>query len=234
MRLWSSLLLAATFIISGSLITSVLADKAAEPAAPAAGVTAEEAKEGYVSLFDGKTLDGWQGAVKGYKAEDGIITCIKGSGGNLYTKKEYSDFVLRFDFKLTAGANNGLGIRAPLQGDAAYVGMELQILDDSHPKYAKLKEYQYHGSIYGVAAAKRGHQKPVGEWNSQEVHVKGSQVKVILNGTTILDVDVAKVSQPKTVDGQKHPGLERKTGYVGFLGHGDELFFRNLRIKEIK
>jgi hypothetical protein len=96
------------------------------------------------------------------------------SGGNLYTEKEYSDFIFRFEFRLTPGANNGLGIRTPLQGDAAYVGYELQILDNDAPVYAHLKPYQYHGSVYGIIPAKRGYQKPVGEWNSQEVWIRGT------------------------------------------------------------
>jgi 3-keto-disaccharide hydrolase len=111
--------------------------------------------------------------------------------------------------------------------------MELQILDDSAAQYKNLQPYQYHGSIYGVVAGKRGHQKPVGEWNEQEVIVKGRQVKVILNGETIIDADIDKASTPKTVDGKDHPGLKRDKGYIGFLGHGSRIEFRNIRIKEI-
>jgi Domain of Unknown Function (DUF1080) len=166
-----------------------------------------ENEEGFVPLFDGKSLTGWRGDTKGYEAVEGAIVCQKGKGGNLYTEKEYGDFELRFEFKLTAGANNGLGIRAPIGGDAAYQGMELQVLDDTSPQYAKLQDYQYHGSIYGVVAAKRGHLKPVGEWNQQTVIAKGKQIKIILNGETIVDADIEKASTPKTVDGKEHPGL---------------------------
>jgi hypothetical protein len=193
----------------------------------------KEKSEGFVQLFDGKTLDGWVGSVKGYGVEKGLLVCKKRGGGNLYTKNEYSDFVFRFDFKLEAGANNGLGIRAPLKGNAAYVGMELQILDNTSPRYAKLKPYQYHGSIYGVVPAKRGHLKPIGKWNSQEVIAKGSRIKVILNGVTIVDADIIKASTPKTLDGSRHPGLKRKSGHIGFLGHGARIEFRNLRVKDL-
>jgi HEAT repeat protein len=190
-----------------------------------------EAEEGFVLLFNGKDLTGWTGAVKGYVPQpDGSLCCLK--GGNLYTAKEYGDFVLRFEFKLTAGANNGLGIRTPNKGNAAYVGMELQILDNSAPRYAKLQPYQYHGSIYGVVPAKRGHQKPVGEWNVQEVTAKGRRITVVLNGVTIVDADLDEV----TKDGKhvkRHPGLLREKGYIGFLGHGSKLWFRNIRIKEL-
>ncbi len=200
-----------------------------------AEVSEKEQGEGFVSLFDGKSLDGWIGAVKGYAVEEGAIVCIPDKGGNLYTAKEYGDFVFRMEFKLTPGANNGLGIRAPTEGDAAYVGMELQILDDSAEVYKNLQPYQYHGSIYGVAACERGHQKPVGEWNEQEVIVKGRNVKVVLNGHTIVDANLDEVSKDgKTVDGGKdsHPGLKREKGHIGFLGHGHKVMFRNIRIKD--
>ena len=199
----------------------------------AAELTDAEKKDGFVSLFNGKDLTGWVGATTGYVAEGGNLVCLKEKGGNLYTKDEYSDFIFRFEFKLEPGANNGLGIRAPQGCDAAYCGMELQILDDSAEVYKNLKPYQYHGSIYGVAACKRGHQKKVGEWNVQEVVVKGRQVKVILNGETIVDADIDKESTPKTADGQNHPGLKRDKGYIGFLGHGARIEFRNIRIKDL-
>ena len=193
---------------------------------------AAEAEDGFVSLFDGKTLEGWQGSLNGYEVKDGTIVCKKKGGGRLFTKKEYSDFVFRFEFKLTPGANNGLGIRTPLKGDPAFAGMELQILDNTSPKYAKLKDYQYHGSIYGVVPAKRGHLKPVGEWNVQEVTAKGNHIKVVLNGETIVDADIAEASKDGTVDKRGHPGLKNEKGYIGFLGHGAEVAFRNIRIKE--
>jgi hypothetical protein len=190
-------------------------------------------EEGFVSLFDGKTLDGWQGSKDGYEIKDGAIVCKEKGGGNLYTEKEYADFHLKFEFKLTPGANNGIGIRTPLTGDAAFVGMEIQVLDDSSERYKGLKEWQHHGSVYGVAAAKTGHQKPVGEWNSQEIIVKGKQVTVILNGVTIVDADVEKASTPKTLDGRDHPGLKRDKGHIAFCGHGAHVEYRNLRLKEL-
>ena len=199
------------------------------------GLTEEEKTTGFEALFNGKNLDGWQGNKTDYYAKNGelIVNPKMGGHGNLFTEKEYSDFVFRFDFQLTPGANNGLGIRAPLVGDAAYVATELQILDNTAAIYANLEDYQYHGSAYGIIPAKRGFLNPVGEWNSQEVFLKGSKIKVTLNGQVILDGDLAEASKNGTLDHKNHPGLKRDKGYIGFLGHGSELKFRNLRIKDL-
>jgi HEAT repeat protein len=198
-------------------------------------LTPEEKSEGFVALFNGRNLDNWVGNKESYSVENGMIVIkpANDSGGNLYTEKEYADFNFRFEFLLTPAANNGLGIRAPLSGDAAYVGMELQILDDTAPVYADLQPYQYHGSVYGVIPAKRGYQKPVGEWNYEEVIIKGTMVKVILNGTVIVDGDIAGPRDNGTMDHNDHPGLRNKTGHIGFLGHGSVVKFRNIRIKEL-
>ena len=198
-------------------------------------LTPEEKAEGFVALLNGRNLDNWTGNKESYVAEDGMIVIRpdKGSGGNLYTEKEYSDFIFRFEFQLTPGANNGLGIRAPLTGDAAYVGMELQILDNTAPVYANLQPYQYHGSVYGVIPAKKGFLNPVGEWNYEEVIVQGTQIKVILNGTTIVDGDIAGPRDNGTMDHNEHPGLKNKSGHIGFLGHGSVVNFRNIRIKDL-
>jgi HEAT repeat protein len=194
-----------------------------------------EASEGFSPLFNGRDLEGWTGNLAGYPAEGGrIVVHPERAGGNLYTAKEYTDFVLRFEFKLTPAANNGLGIRAPLQGDAAYAGMELQILEDGSPVYWDLQPYQYHGSIYGVVPARRGVLKPVGEWNTEEVTVQGRRVTVVVNGVTVVDADIDEASASGTMDGKDHPGLKRTSGHIGFLGHGSRLELRNIRIKELR
>lgn len=191
--------------------------------------------EGFVSLFNGKTLEGWTGAKEAYQVEEGSIVCVKGTAGNLLTEKEYADFVIRFDFKLTDGANNGLGIRCPnvAKGNLHLDGTELQILDNTAEKYKDLKPYQYHGSVYGIQPAKREHLKPLGEWNSQEVTAQGRKIKIALNGGTIVDCDLDEVTKNGTMDGTEHPGLKRTTGHIGFLGHGDRVDFRNIRIKDL-
>lgn len=186
-------------------------------------------EEGWDTLFNGIDLAGWI-PVDGYSVKDGVILCEK--GGNLFTEKEFADFHFKFDFKLTPGANNGLGIRCPLKGHASSDGIELQILDNTAEKFANIKPYQAHGSIYGVVPAKRGFLKPVGEWNSQEVIAKGAKIKIVLNGETILDADLSKIDLENTMDEKEHPGLKRTSGHIGFLGHGSTLEFRNIRIKD--
>ena len=187
--------------------------------------------EAFVSLFNGADFEGWIGAVNGYEIVDGTIRCKKSSGGNLLTEQEYSDFVLRFYFLLPPGGNNGLGIRTPPQGDAAYAGMELQILDNTAEKFATLKPWQYHGSAYGIQAAARGYQRPVGEWNYQEVRCEGDKVQVTLNGTCILDLDLAQLDGP--IDGRDHPGMRRTQGHLGFCGHGDPVAFKTIRLRSL-
>ncbi len=194
-----------------------------------------EKKEGFVSLFDGLNLDQWRGNKTGYIVEDGavVVNPEDGSGGNLYTNNEYANFVYRFEFQLTPGANNGIGIHAPPAGDAAYVGMEIQVLDNEAPIYKDLHVYQYHGSVYGVIPAKRGYLLPTGEWNQEEIMINGSKIKVTLNGTVITEGDIKEASKNGTLDHKEHPGLTRTTGHIGFLGHGDVVRFKNMRVKNL-
>lgn len=204
------------------------------------GARAQDAKpksdeKGFSPLFDGKSLNGWKlvrGHGPGYIVKDGVLVCPADGGGNLFTEKEYSNFIFRFEFKTEPGGNNGVGIRAPLEGDAAYVGMEIQILDDGHEKYkGKIKSEQHHGSIYDVIPARTGFLKPAGEWNAEEIMVRGSRVRVTLNGVIILDADLNTVREEATL--KKHPGLKNKSGRIGFLGHGSLVEFRNIRIKAL-
>jgi hypothetical protein len=196
-----------------------------------ANAATDEEGDGFVSLFDGKTLNGWQGDVTHYAIEDGTLVC---HGKNIYTTKEYANFVLRFDFKLPPAGNNGIGIRTATEGKASRVGMEIQILDDGHPKHKSIQAYQSHGSIYGVVPARRGFLKPAGHWNHEEIMADGSHVTVTLNGTMITDADISKIDE--TIDGQPHPGLHDSKGHIGLLGHGrspDPVAFRDIRIKEL-
>jgi hypothetical protein len=205
--------------------------------APAVARAADEQKDdeqGFVALFDGKSLAGWTGGKDSYQIEDGRLVSLPEGRENVYTEREYDDFVLRFEFKLDPGANNGVGLRAPLGGDAAYLGMESQILDDGHEMYKDIKPYQAHGSIYGILPAKRGHLKPTGEWNEEEITLDGRHVTVKLNGQVIVDGDLDEASKNGTIDGNEHPGLKRAKGHIGFLGHGAHIEFRKIRLKELE
>ena len=189
-------------------------------------------KEGFTSLFSGTDLSGWKGSVDNYQVVDGAIQCKAGKGGMLLTEKEYANFVVRLEFKLPPGGNNGLAIRSPGNGDPAYAAMcELQVLDSEHPKYAKLDQRQYHGSAYGMSAAHRGFLREAGQWNFQEVTVNGSTIRVELNGNLILSTDLKEVSE--YMGGRPHPGKDRTSGFFGFAGHNDPVSFRNVSIKEL-
>ena len=199
-------------------------------------VPAEEVKDGFKALFNGKNFDGWTGNLIDYHVENGEIVLHLDNGpshGNIFTSDEYSDFIYRFEFQLTPAANNGIGIRAPLEGDAAYQGMEIQVLDSEDPVYNDLAPYQYHGSVYGIIPAKRGYLKPVGQWNYEEIMAKGNHIKVTLNGTIILDGDIKEAAKNGPMDHKAHPGLFREKGHIGFLGHGSVVKFKNIRLKEL-
>ena len=203
------------------------------PAAEANQILAEASNDThgltFRSLFNGDDFNGWAGPLDNYEVVDGAIRCRPGKGGTIYTQEEFDDFVVRFEFKLPPGGNNGLAIRYPGTGDTAYVGMcELQVLDDDAPQYAKLDARQYHGSAYGMAAAHRGFLRPTGQWNFQEVTVIGSKIKVELNGTIVLDTDLAEVTE--LMANRPHPGKDRRRGHFGFAGHSDPVEFRNIEI----
>ena len=216
--------LLSTAVLCASLSFATAADL--PPAEPTLKML--EAIKDWEPLCDGSTLKGWKG--EGYAVEGGAIYCTP-KGSFLQTEKEYGDFVLDFEFQLTPGANNGIGLRYPGSGDAAYAGMEIQVLDDKHEKYKGLQTWQYHGSVYGVQPSLQAEQnslKPTGEWNRQQILCIGDHVKVILNGVTITDV---YLTGKKPIHDEKHPGLERKSGTIAFCGHGDRVGYRNLKVK---
>ena len=202
------------------------------PADEANKILREKDGDGFAPIFNGKDFDGWAGPVQNYEVKDGALVCKPHKGGTIYTTEEYGDFIVRFELKLPPGGNNGLAIRYPGKGDTAYVGMcELQVLENTHPRWAKLNPMQFHASAYGMVAAHRGFQRPVGQWNYQKVTVKGSTIQVELNGTIILDCDLAKVT--KTMGNRPHPGKDRAKGHFGFAGHSDPVAFRNIEIKRL-
>lgn len=242
-------------LLSFAVFSAVLAGYCGIAAADNGGYSAE-IDEGFVSIFNGKNTDGWV-ANKAYVVKTpGVLEMDPAiGGGNLYTEKDYDNFILRFEFCLPENANNGLGIRCERGKDAAYYGMELQILDDggsayydSRTRLPRLAPYQYHGSVYGIAAAKRDSYgkamkatagngsflKPCGEWNFQEVRAIGSKIQVILNGIMIVDTDISKYKgDGDTPDKRKHPGLHNAKGAIAWCGHGANVKWRNIKIKEV-
>ena len=218
------------------------------PPTPRFELSPEEAAEGFEVLFDGTSMHKWTGNTTNYVPLDGTIyvTAQYGGSGNLYTKKEYADFILRFEFQFVQeGVNNGIGIRTPMGVDAAYHGMEIQILDHDAPIYKNLREYQQHGSVYGIIPAKRVKFPSLGTWNVEEIRAVGDRITVTVNGEVILDGDIREACQghnvapdggkknPYTVDHRNHPGLFNASGHIGLLGHGPGIKFRNIRIKEL-
>ena len=208
----------------------------------------EEEKAGFEMLFDGTDLDKWHGGKANYLPIDGAIyvSANYGTEGNLYTNKKYSDFVFRFEFCFVRpGINNGVGIRTKDGVDAAYDGMEIQILDHDDPIYKGLREYQVHGSVYGIIPAKRIKHKPLGEWNYEEIRAEGDHITVTLNGEVLVDGNIREACQghnmapeegkpnPYTVDHQSHPGLFNQEGFISFCGHGEGLKLRNIRVLDL-
>ncbi|MBS0209129.1 MAG: DUF1080 domain-containing protein [Planctomycetes bacterium] len=190
--------------------------------------------DGYVELNNGKDLSNWQGAVNNYEVLDGAIVCKPGKGGDLLTKDEYEDVLIRFEFKLPPAGNNGIALRTPLGKHSAADGLEIQVIDsDGYNAKAKtpLLPYQYHGSLYHCVGAKHGYLRPVGEWNFEEIEVRGQKIKVTLNGTKILDVDIDSFDRSQIAHPPK--GLDNRKGFVGFAGHSDPVAYRSFKVKAL-
>ncbi len=204
-------------------------------------VCAEDQQEGgpkFEPLYNGTDLSGWvvkDGKIESWKADGELLSCVTGGGGWLRTEKMYSDYVLKLEFKIPKGGNSGVGLRFPAEGNPAHVGMEVQILDDEAEEYKGLKDAQYTGGVYYQAAAKRGHLKPVGEWNSYEITCKGPQVKVVLNGEVINDIQVDKYTQAESPENEKYTPLAERpeTGYLGLQCHDTQVDFRNIAIQDL-
>ncbi len=194
--------------------------------------------DGFVEYVNGKDLKGWQGAVDNYEVVNGAITCKTGKGGDLLTKDEFENGIIRVEFKLPPAGNNGIALRTPLGGHSASDGLELQVIDSDgyNAKMAAagkkgLEPYQYHGSIYHCVGAKHGYLRPVGEWNFQEIEVQGQKIKVTLNGTKILDADISTFDRSQIAHPPK--GLDHTKGHIGFAGHNDPVQFRSFKVKKL-
>jgi len=200
-------------------------------------ILASRDDSGFKEMVNKKNLKNWTGAIDNYEVRDGAIYCKPKKGGNLLTKEEYGDFIIRTEFILPPGGNNGIAIRTAATGNAAVEGFEIQVIDSdgynaAHPK-SHLKPFQYHGSLYHLVGAKHGYLRPVGTWNFEEIEVRGTHIKVTLNGTKILDVDTSQIDRSK-IDPKSLPkGLDRKSGFLGFAGHNDPVGFRSFKVKRL-
>jgi hypothetical protein len=192
--------------------------------------TATEA--GFEPLFNGHDLSGWTGSTSEYSVENGSLVYGGPGKGNIYTTREYANFHLRFDYKLTAGADNGVGVRTPQTGDPGFVGMEIQLLDESAERFRDVAPWQSNGSLCGIVVAKQGFQKHVGEWNNEDIIARGTHITVILNGQVIVDAEIFDGSTP-TLDDKSHPGMGRTNGYIALMGDTPRVEFRNIRLRDL-
>ena len=207
-----------------------------------------DAEPGFFAIFNGRDLSGWEGGTNAYYVTaNGELSCTSASsvGGmslrNLWTARDYTNFVIRFSVVLPQNANNGLGIRTAPGGWCSREGMEIQLLDDYGDAYNgtnKLTNLHYSGAIYGVVGPALGvngksYLRSPGEWNDFEVTANGSRITVVLNGVTVVDDDVSKYSTDGGEDGTKRPGLHNKSGRIHWCGHGNDVRWRDIRIKEL-
>ena len=211
------------------LLTTVLAIIAPATGTPARG---GDVPEGFTAIFNGKNLKGWKptGKADVWTVEDGLIVCKGGGGGWLLTEKDYGDFEFQCEYRWSKkGGNSGVALRTPAQGDPAYVGMEIQLIDDEGWP-GKLAPYQHTGSIYDVQPAKAAANKKIGEWNTIHITCKGRNVTIVQNGKELVKADLD--NYPAKV--KTHPGLKRESGKVGFQSYNIRVEFRNVAIKELK
>jgi hypothetical protein len=188
--------------------------------------------EGFTAIFNGKNLDGWKatGKAEVWTAENGAIVCKGGGGGWLLTEKEYGDFEFRCEYRWDKkGGNSGVALRTPEKGDPAYVGMEIQLIDDEGWP-GKLETWQRTGAIYNVQSPKEAKNKPIGEWNAVKIICKGRKVTVIHNDVELVNANLDDFK----AHFEKHPGLKREAGRVGFQSYNIRVDFRNVWIKELK
>lgn len=187
---------------------------------------------GFVSLFDGHSLAGWnapEGTAEAcWHVEQGLLVCDGKKGPWLRTAEQYGDFNLRFDYLVSQGGNSGVYVRVPADGlhhrenaTLPPAGFEVQLLDDADPQYAKLKPYQYGASVYDICGAEPRVTRPAGEWNTLEINCRGQHVRTVHNGQVVVDISA-----------DSHPllALRQTSGYLGLQNHSTVVKFRNLRV----
>jgi hypothetical protein len=181
-------------------------------------------------------MAGWEvvnGPADSWKFDNGVLYTdgsIERYGSWISTKQQYSDFLLELEFNISPGGNSGVFIRAPRAGDAAYEGMEIQILDDRAEGLENLKPWQFTGAVYDVAAPRRRATKQAKLWQTMVIYCKDNIVRVQINGDEVVDLDL---NDAQSKSGRPHPGLQRREGYIGFQNHKSPVEFRNVRITDL-
>jgi hypothetical protein len=224
-------------------------------------LTEAEKAEGWKLLFDGKSLTGWRGIgqediPKGHWViEDGAIKKVAGGevprqkdgqplqGGDLMTLATFANFELRLEWKITPGGNSGVKYNVSEQMSKTYapqgaaIGFEYQILDDDIHPDAKNGPNRTAAALYDLIAPKGKTLRPVGEFNEARIVFRGNHGEHWLNGVKVLEFDLATSKMNELVAASKYrdiPGFaEKRSGHIVFQDHGDTVWFRNIRIREL-
>jgi len=208
------------------------------------GASARAPKAGkWQTLFDGSSTDAWRGykqsafPTEGWTVEEGALKAVKGGHGDIVTKEKYRDFELELEWRVSPGANSGIFYHATEEFDAIYQSApEMQILDnDTHPDGKEPKTSA--GSLYALIAPSAGALKPVGDWNRVRIVAKGSHVEHWLNGKKVVDFELGSDALNSLIKSSKFaswPGFAKSAeGYIGLQNHGDDVWFRNVRIRRL-
>ncbi|HOZ49922.1 MAG TPA: DUF1080 domain-containing protein [Candidatus Hydrogenedentes bacterium] len=183
----------------------------------------QERQEGFIALFDGKTLDGWwiAGMPNGFVARDGNIEWERAGGGAILTRDRYENFILRLEWRLEkSGSNSGIFLRAPRAGRSSKIGMEFQLMGD----HGVPPEEHVTGAIYDVLSPISNAGRPVGEWNELEITLDGPKMKAVLNGEVVQDL---------SLDDNEELKYRLRNGFIGLQDHGHKAAFRNIRLKRL-
>ncbi len=207
-------------------------------------LAAGEEKDGWQLLFDGKTLDGWKGfrkeagAPTGWIVENGVLT-TPGGKGDIVTTGQYENFELDLEWKIAPKGNSGILFRVVDDGkhERTYeTGPEYQLIDDQNYP-AELKEVQKTAANYDLEPAAKGASKPAGEWNRTRLVVKEGRVQHWLNGQKVVEYEIGSDAWQKQVQSSKFaplPGYAQTAkGRIAFQDHGDRVWFRNVKIREL-
>jgi hypothetical protein len=225
-------------VVSGAFLVAVLA------LAPLAAQN-----DGFKPLFDGKTLNGWRGYKKAdtketrWRVENGLVT-IPGTGEgdtkgqrDLITDATYDQFDLKWEWKVAEGGNSGVKYFV-LEDQPSAIGHEYQMIDDERHPDAKIGPHRQTAALYDVFPAADRPLKKAGEWNDAEVIVKGNHVEHWLNGKRVLQYELDSPEIRAATAKSKFKDIARfgkpQNGHLLIQDHGDQVWFRNMRIKPLK